>query len=234
MFWLSFFVKYLKLLHSLPGAEQMDLYYSPGASSIGIHVLLEEIGKPYGLRKISLQNGEQHKPEFLRINPKAKVPTLVRDDGTVLTEFLAIATWLALTNREKQLLPESPEGQARVLEAIDYVESTIHMQGFSRMFRPSDFAPSEADHEAVRVRGREIFDKGLAVMDKVLEGREYLVKTFSIADAALFYVEFWGAVSDSAKRVHVALPPNCASHYARIRARPAIQKVLEDEGIADW
>jgi glutathione S-transferase len=212
----------------------MDLYYSPGASSVGIHVLLEEIGKPYGLRKVSLQNGEQHKPEFLRVNPKAKVPTLARDDGTVLTEFLAIATWLALTNREKQLLPESPEGQARVLEAIDYVESTIHMQGFSRMFRPSDFAPSEADHEAVRARGREIFDKGLAVMDKMLEGREYLVETFSIADAALFYVEFWGAVSDSAKRLHVALPPNCASHYARIRARPAVQKVLEDEGIADW
>jgi glutathione S-transferase len=134
----------------------MDLYYSPGASSVGIHVLLEEIDKPYGLRKVSLQNGEQHKPEFLRINPKAKVPTLVRDDGTVLTEFLAIATWLALTNREKQLLPESPEGQARVLEAIDYVESTIHMQGFSRMFRPSDFAPSEADHGAVRARTRDL------------------------------------------------------------------------------
>lgn len=212
----------------------MDLYYSPGASSVGIHVLLEEIGKPYGLRKLSLQDGEQFKPEFLRINPKAKVPTLVRDDGTVLTEFLAIATWLALTNREKQLLPDSSEGQARVLEAMDYVESTIHMQGFSRMFRPGNFAPSEADHEAVRARGREIFDQGLAIMDKVLEGREYLVETFSIADATLFYVEFWGAVSDSAKRLHVALPPNCASHYARMRARPAIQKVLEDEGIADW
>jgi glutathione S-transferase len=210
----------------------MDLYYSPGACSIGIHVLLEEIGKPYGLRKVSLKDGEQYEPEFLRINPKAKVPTLVRDDGTVLTEFPAIATWLALTNREKQLLPESPEAQARVLEAMDYVVSTIHMQGFARMFRPNNFAPSEADHETVKARGQEIFDKGLAVMDKVLEGREYIVETFSIADAALFYVEFWGTESDSAKRLHVALPPNCASHYARMKARPAIQKALQDEGIA--
>src|SRR3954447_18892488 len=123
----------------------MDLYYSPGACSLGIHGLMDEIGKPYGLKKVSLKDGEQYKPEFLGINPKAKVPTLVRDDGTVLTEFPAIATWLALTNRDKQLLPDNPEAQARALEAIDYVVSTVHMQGFSRIFRPSNFAPSEAD-----------------------------------------------------------------------------------------
>src|SRR4028119_277176 len=80
---------------------RMDLYYSPGACSIGIHVLLEEIGKPYTAHKLSFPDREQYKPEFLAINPKAKVPTLVRDDGTVLTEFPAIATWLALTNRDK-------------------------------------------------------------------------------------------------------------------------------------
>jgi glutathione S-transferase len=204
----------------------VDLYYSPGACSIGIHVLLEEIGKPYGLHKVSLKDGEQYKPEFLAINPKAKVPALARDDGTVLTEFPAIATWLALTNREKQLLPESPEATARVFEAMDYVVSAIHMQGFSRIFRPSNFAPSEADHDAVKARGREIFEKGLGVMDQALNGREYLVGDFSIADAALFYVEFWGA-----DRLQMTLPSNCASHYARMKARPAVQQVLRDEGL---
>src|SRR3954471_20485786 len=83
----------------------MDLYYSPGACSLGIRVVLEEIGKPYALKKVSLPDGEQYKPEFLRINPKGKVATLVRDDGSVLTEFPAIATWLALINPEKDLLP---------------------------------------------------------------------------------------------------------------------------------
>jgi glutathione S-transferase len=48
----------------------------------------------------------------------------------------------------------------------------MHMQGFSRMFRPANFAPTEADHEAVKARGEEIFQKGLGVMDKALEGRE--------------------------------------------------------------
>ena len=205
----------------------MDLYYSPGACSLGIHVLMEEIGQPYDLHKVSLKDGEQYKPEFLAINPKAKVPTLVRDDGTVLTEFPAIATWLALTNGDKQLLPGDPEAMARTLEALDYLVSTVHMQGFSRIFRPSNFAPNEADHEAVKAKGREIFDKGLSVMNKALEGRDYVVGSFSIADAALFYVEFWGA-----DRLGMTLPPNCAAHYARMKERPTVQKVLRDEGLA--
>jgi glutathione S-transferase len=204
----------------------MDLYYSPGACSVGIHVLLEEIGKPYGLKKVSLKDGEQHKPEFLSINPKAKVPTLVRDDGSVLTEFPAIASWLALTNPGKQLLPSDLEQHARALEAMDYVVSTVHMQGYSRMFRPANFAPSEADHEAVKARGREVFEKGLQVLNKALGDQEYLVGGFSIADAALFYVEFW------ADRSKITLPPNCAAHYNRMKARESVQKAFQDEGLS--
>ena len=206
----------------------MKLYYSPGACSLGIHVILEEIGKPYELAKLNLMEGQQHKPDFTAINPKGKVPTLVRDDGSVLTEFPAIAAWLARTNPDKALLPDDVEGQTRALEAMDYVVATLHMQGFSRMFRPANFAPSEADHEAVKARGREIFEKGLKVMGEALGDREYLGGgAFSVADAALFYVEFWAA-----DRMHMELPPRCAAHYGRMKARPAVRKVLADEGFA--
>jgi glutathione S-transferase len=201
------------------------LYYAPGACSIGIHVLLEEIGKPYEAALLNTREGAQFKPEFLAVNPKSKVPTLVRDDGSVLTEFPAIAFWLARTNPEAKLLPEDVDSQARVLEAMDYVVATMHMQGFGRMFRPSNFAPSEADHEAVKARGREIFEKGLAVMDTALAGRDYVAGSFSVADAALFYVEFWAAA-----RMGMELPANCAAHYARMKARPAVQRTLEQEG----
>jgi glutathione S-transferase len=79
----------------------MKLYYMPGACSIGIHVLLEEIGKPYDLQKIDGAKQEQYGPDFVKINPKSKVPTLQRDDGSVLTEFPAIATWLATPRRAR-------------------------------------------------------------------------------------------------------------------------------------
>jgi glutathione S-transferase len=205
----------------------MKLYYSPGACSLGIHVLLEEIGKPYEVERVDLQKGQQYEPGFTSINPKSKVPTLKRDDGSVLTEFPAIATWLARTNSDKALLPSDAEGEARALEAMDYVVSTMHMQGFSRMFRPVNFAPTEADHDKVKTRGREIFEKGLNLMNQALEGKEYVAGKFSVADAALFYVEFWAA-----GRMKMPLPKNCAAHYERMKSRPAVKRALEQEGLA--
>ncbi len=77
-------------------------------------------------------------------------------------------------NPEAGLLPSDADGEARALEAMDYAVSTMHMQGFSRMFRPANFAPTEADHDKVKARGKEIMEKGLALMDKALEGKEYL------------------------------------------------------------
>lgn len=204
----------------------MKLYYSPGACSLGIHVLLNEIGKPFEGAPTLLAKQEQHKPEFVAKNPKSKVPTLERDDGTVLTEFPAIAVWLARTNPEKNLLPKDAEGEARALEAMDYAVATIHMQGFSRFVRPGNFAPGEADHEAVKARGVELMEKGFAVLDKALAGKEYVAGSFSVADAALFYVEFWYKV-----RVGKELPPNVTAHFQRMLARPAVQKAMETEGL---
>jgi len=205
----------------------MKLYYSPGACSLGIHILLEEIGKPYDTEKVSLQVPLAGRP-LTAVNPKSKVPTLVRDDGSVLTEFGAIAFWLARTNPERHLLSTDLEAETRSLEAMDYAVATIHMHGFSRLFRPANYASSEADHDAVKARGREMVTDGFAIMEKTLEGHDYLAGDFSVADAALFYTEFWAA-SD---RMKITLPPNCAAHYARMKARPAVARALAAEGLA--
>jgi glutathione S-transferase len=204
----------------------MKLYYAPGACSIGIHVLLEEIGKPYEAERVNLQQGEQYKPPFVEVNPKSKVPTLVKDDGTVLTEFPAIAYWLAKTNPSTNLLPDDVDQQARALELTDYAVATIHMQGFGRQFRASNFTPSAADEETVKARGKELATKGFATLDKALEGKDYALGKFSIADAAIFYTEFWS------KRVGITLPANCAAHLDRMLARPAVQRTLQQEGLA--
>ena len=203
----------------------MRLYYAPGACSLGIHVLLEEIGRPYELTRLNLAEGEQSKPAFAAINRKGKVPTLVRDDGSVLTEFPSIAWWLALSNPGAALVPSDAEGQARTLEALDYIVGTIHGQGFGRIFRPIQFTPREADNDTVKAQGRQIFVDGIRLMDERLTGKEYLLGEFSIADAALFYVEFWAGV------VGIELPPACAAHFARMKARPAVRRAMEQEGL---
>jgi glutathione S-transferase len=205
----------------------MKLYYAPGACSIGIHVLMEEIGKPYEAARVNIREGEQFKPEFTGINPKSKVPTLQRDDGSVLTEYPAIAFWLASANPDAKLMPQGADGLAKAMETTDYCVSTLHMQGFSRMFRPSNFAPNETDHEQVKARGEEVFSKGLGVLDKALAGKEYATGSYSFADSAVFYVSFWWN-----GRLNKELPPNVAAHYERMKARPAVQRTFEQEGLA--
>jgi glutathione S-transferase len=110
---------------------------------------------------------------------------------------------------------------------MEYVVSTMHMKGFSRMFRPVNFAPTEADHDKIKARGKEIMEKGLALMDKALEGKEYVAGKFSVADAALFYVSFWAAA-----RMKMPLPKNVAAHYERMKSRPAVKRTLEQEGLS--
>ena len=205
----------------------MKLFYAPGACSLGIHTLLEEIGKPYEAVKLDLRAGETQKPPFIEMNPKGKVPTLQRDDGSIITEYPVIAHYLAKTNPEAGLLPNGEEAELTAASATDYCVATIHMQGFTRMFRPGNFAPSEADHEAVKARGRELADKGYAVMNKALEGKQWVAGDYSFADSTLFYVEYWGA-----KRMNMQLPPNLAAHFERMMARPAVKRMLEQEGLA--
>ena len=205
----------------------MKLLMAPGACSLGIHILLEEIGRPYEAETVNLREGGQFQPGFTQINPKSKVPTLIRDDGSVLTEFPAIAFWLARSNPQAKLLPDDADAQARALEAMDYVISTMHMRGFTMIFRPEMFAGPNGDIEGVKARGTEMFRKGLDVMDAALAGKDYLLGAFSIADAALFYVEFWGAA-----RLKLDLPAHCKAHYARMLARPAVARMMAAEGLA--
>jgi glutathione S-transferase len=201
----------------------MKLFYSPNACSLGIHVVLEEIGKPFETILSSARDGSLYKPEYTAMNPKSKVPALVRDDGSVLTEYPAISMYLGRSNPEAHLIPADLEGEVRMLEAIDYITATIHMQGFTRISRPERFG---TDIEAVKEAGREIYRKGMAIMDAQLAGRDWIVGPYSLADAALLYVENW-SLRDGA----LALPANCAAHYARMKQRPAVQRAFTKEGL---
>lgn len=202
----------------------MKLYMTPGSCSIGIHILLEEIDKPFEAYLVNLLTGDHNKPDFVAINPKSSIPTLVRDDGSTLTEFQAIAYWLARSNPKAGLWPDDLESEVRVIETMDYVVGTIHGQGYTRIFTADNYTPNAADHDAIKLRGREIVAKCFTVMNEALAGREYVTGKFSIADVALFYVEFW------ADKIKIELPANCLAHYQRMLARPAVQRVLREEG----
>ncbi len=203
------------------------LYYWPATCSITIRVILEEIGAPYEDERIDLGAKQQHSPEFLRINPKAKVPAFVRDDGSLLTEVPAIATWLALTNPRARLMGEDVETRVRTQEILEYIAGTIHMHGAARAWRPGSFSDNEVLHPAIQARGREIVMRGMNLMSGRLAEKDWMMGDYSIADASLFFIEYW-----MKEKVGWDMPANLEAHYHRMRDRPAVQRALSREGLS--
>lgn len=203
------------------------LCYAKKTCSIGIHVLMEEIGAPYDLKIIDFSKGEQKTPEYKALNPKGKVAALVRDDGSVLTEYAAIAMWLAMTNPDKKLMPTDPEGMVRTIEALDFVVGTVHMLSWRMWRRPDAYSDVPEAIEQLKERGQAAMLAALDVVDAQLEGKDYLVEDFSIADTALYYTEYWAV--DVAGW---ALPPNVQAHYERMKMRPSVQASRKVEGVS--
>lgn len=220
----------------------MKFYMTPGSCSTGIHILLETLELPFEAHVLNLPAGQHRAPAYLALNPKGTIPALVLDDGRVLTEFGAIAYYLARQYPRAGLLATDPAQAGQALALLDFAVGQVHGQGWTRVFTPEAYLPAGLDpvelprwREAVQARGRELVQQGLALIEGELPGaalpqvslpgeRWAAGAAFGIADAALFYVMFW------ADKTGLPLPPRCAAHYQRVRARPVVQRVLAEEG----
>lgn len=210
----------------------LKFYMTPGSCSTGIHILLEELEVPFEVTVLNLPAGEHRQPCYLVINPKGTIPALMLPDGLVLTEFQAIAFWLARAYPRKGLLPEDPLKAAVVMELMDYIVGTIHGQGYTRIFTsdsylPGHLAESEKDGwlRSIEARGHEIVEQGLKIVEARLPMDGFIAGAkIGVADAALFYVSFW------ADHIGIPLPERCGTHYQRMRARPMVRQVLMEEG----
>jgi len=202
----------------------MKFYMTPGSCSTGIHILLEEAGLIFEAHIVNMVKGDHLKPDYLAINPNGTIPTLVLDDGSVLTDFVGIATWLARSYPRRKLLPEDPQSAETALATLQFCVQHIHGDGFRRVFTPERYAADQKGVESAKALGRRIADAALFAVSHELAGRDYVAGAFSIADAALFYVEFW------ADKTGMSLPPNCKAHYDRMKTRPAVRQVLAEEG----
>jgi glutathione S-transferase len=203
----------------------MQFYMTPGSCSTGIHILLEELELVFAANIVNLPAGEQYSPEFLAINPKGTIPVLVPEEGRPLTEFISIAWWLAGTYPEAGLVPKEVGRQTALLELMSYVVSTIHQQAFTRIFVPEQYSCRDEDRLGLENQGRALAAKGFQVVAaKLPAAGGYLFDTFSVADAALFYVEFW------ADRIDLKLPGPCRAHFETMLKRPVVRRVLMEEG----
>lgn len=204
----------------------MKLYYSPGACSLADHIVLEWIGKPYEAVRVSRE--DRAKPEYLAINPAGAVPAF-EHDGWVLTQNAAILNYLADVHPEAALAGDgSAKSRAEVNKWLAFANSDVH-PAYVPMFGATayleDAATIEKTKANARAKVRALYERA----DAQLAGRSWIANDArSIADPYLYVTYRWGR----AVGVDLAGLDNLAAHAARMEADPAVQKVLQDEGLA--
>ncbi len=202
----------------------MKLFYSPGACSLAVHIVLRETNAEFALEKVDLGRHQRASgDDFHALNAKGQVPLLLLDDGAVLSEGPIIAQYVAERAAALTLLPAAASmARYRVLEWQNYVSAELH-KSFTPLFNTSFDARARAVHAAV-------LGKKLAWVDTMLSGRDYLTGSdLTIADAYLFAVARWSG--------HVGLDTSGLAHLQRfidrVAARPAVHAALKAEGLLD-
>lgn len=202
------------------------LYYAPGACSFASHIALEEAGIPYETQKLNLAEGDQKKPEYLRLNPRGRVPTLVVD-GEVLTENVGILTYLGGGYAGAGLWPKKTWDQAKLVSMLAWLSNTVHPT-YGHIVRPERYATDDAAKEDIKAKGKASFQGYLEEIDKLLEGHKWAIANqYTVADGYLLVFYRWA----NRQRMAVNELKNYSALAQRVLARPAVQKVMKDEGI---
>lgn len=195
----------------------MKLYYSPGACSLADHIALHEAGLPLELVKVDLRT---HKLEdgrsFLEINPKGYVPALQFDDGELLTENVAILSWIA--DQKPELVPVGHLGRYRLLEMLSYFASELH-----KAFHPL-FVPGVSEED--KLQARRAVEAKLRYVATLFKGPYLFGAHVSTADAYLYVMLRW------AKDLGVAVPETLATFVERMGGRTAVKQALAHEGLS--
>ncbi|MDB5963982.1 MAG: glutathione S-transferase [Polaromonas sp.] len=201
----------------------LTLAYCPVACSMVPYILLTEAGADFDTLNINMGKGEHARPDFLRINPKGKVPALLID-GVPLTENVAIQLWIAQRFPDAKLMPMNPMEFARVVSVMAWCASGIHPK-LTQQARPERYCDLPGSAESVVALGSQALMELFAIADQMLAGREWFSDRFSCADAYFF----WCFRRGSMFKADTSGFRNCVAHMERMLQRPSVQKLVAYE-----
>lgn len=202
---------------------QLTLAYCPIACSMVPYILLTEAGASFDVLSVNLFKGKQYMPEYLSINPKGKVPTLIID-GDPLTENVAIQVWIASQFPDAALMPQDALTYSKALAVMSWCASAIHPK-LTQQARPERYCDMDGTSDSVRALGATAMLELFALADQQLAGREWFFDHFTCADAYFYWCFRRGAQFDpeALKFEH------CVQHMARMDARASVKKLLAFE-----
>ncbi len=191
----------------------LTLYHAAPSRSSVVHWMLEEVGEPYEIHFLSLKNGDNRKPDYLKVNPMGKVPAL-RHGGTVITEVAAICTYLADAFPQAGLnVPVGDPRRGPYLKWLFFSPSCAEPAMMDRMFPRKDAAPRAA-------LGYGDYDTTFEVLaDAVREGPWILGRQFTAADVVIGSLLRWGMMFKG-----VPEQPEFVAYAGRCAERPAAKR----------
>jgi glutathione S-transferase len=187
------------------------------------HIVLEETGEKYDPRRVDFSNNEQRTEAYLKIHPLGRVPALILDNGEPLTENTGILPYLG---KRFGLWPTDPLAEARALSTIGFFATNVH-PAHAHISRPERYAADSAHFPDIQARGRETFHTLLKQIDGMLAGREWLSDRYTVLDPYAFTFYVWGI----RRELPVGELKNYTAFKERMARRPAVQRVLGDEGV---
>jgi glutathione S-transferase len=207
------------------------LHASAGSCSLAAHIVLEEIGAPFSLAMISTDRGDARTAEFRKINPKGRVPVLVKGDF-LLTELPAILLHLAQTSPPTGLMPAGDGALIRAVEWFNWLSGTVHAVAVRMIWRTDYFTANAGDAGAIRNKGYEHLAAAHAMIDERMRGKAWVVgESYSVVDPYLLVFYRWG---NRMKIDMQAKYPAWTEHARRVAERAAVKRALATEGISIW
>lgn len=202
----------------------LKLYYSPGACSLVPHIALEEAGADFHPLRIPIAEGGHLAPEYLAINPHARIPALGMDRG-IITENIAVLNFLADKLGAEGSVPRGDlYAAARVNELLGWFSSSVHI-AFAQLWRGSRFTDDESLWRPLEAAGRKVLGRQFDEIETLCVDEWLVPGHFSAADTYALTFLRW------AKRIDfdIGRYPQWVALAGRILERPAVRRALERE-----
>jgi glutathione S-transferase len=201
------------------------LYYAPATCALASHITLAEAGADYATERIDFKVNQQNSPDYLKINPKGRVPALVTDRG-ILTETPAMLAYIAQSFPQAGLAPlDDPFAFAQVQSFNSYLCATLHV-AHAHKLRGARWATEESSFADMKRMIPKSVGACFALIERnMLRGPWVMGESYTICDPYLYTVALW-LEGDG---VDLASLPKVADHRKRMSERPAVQRVLAEE-----
>jgi glutathione S-transferase len=200
----------------------IKIYFSPGSCSLASYIALEEAGADYSAERINFAIDQQKSPEYLAINPKARVPAMITDRG-VLTETPAILAYIAQSYPKARLAPlDDPFAFAQLQAFNSYLCSTVHL-AHAHKGRGTRWADDPAAIAEMKRKVPESMSAAFDLVEKYLQGAWAMGDDYTVSDPYLFTLSGW-MEGDS---LDLSRYPKVMDHRRRMLERPAVRKVVE-------